>query len=166
MTADVSLSSILANLEAQIAAHQEREAFHAEQETYHRQHREQHAAELETLTKNLATFRAAAGAAMELAQRPGVSASVLPVPASDPDPGRKPRLSRMVALVVESWPVGQVFGTSAITTEVSRRYRDRLRRPPDPRMVSVHLRRLLAAGEIESVEEGRPHHEARYSRPK
>ncbi|MEA2602944.1 MAG: hypothetical protein QOF89_3936 [Acidobacteriota bacterium] len=163
MTPDVSLSSLLENLEAQIATHREREAFHAQREAHHRQHREQHAAELETLTRNLETLRGAAGTAMELASRPGIP--VLPVTAPDPDPGRKPRLSRMVALVVKGWPVGQPFGTSAVTDEVARRYRDRLRRLPDPRMVSMHLRRLLAAGEIESIEEGRPHHEALYSRP-
>ncbi len=164
MRHDVSLSSLLENLEAQIAAHREREAFHAQQEAHHRQHREQHAAELEALARNLEALKAAAGTAMELAKRPGLGDGVLPLTAPDPDPGRKPRLSRMVALVVASWPEGQAFGTAAVTNEVARRYRDRLRRPPDPRLVSVHLRRLLRAGEIESVEEGRPHHEALYSR--
>jgi len=163
MTPDASLAAILANLEAQIAVHRQRKEIHAQQETEHRQQKELHAAELETLTQSLATLRAAAAAALELADRPGIA--VQPLTAPDPDPGRKPRLSRMVTLVVESWPAGQPFGISAINAEVHRRYKDRLRKPPDPRMVSVHLRRLLAAGRLAAVRRGRPHHEALYTRP-
>ena len=164
MTTDAPLSAILSNLEAQIAQHREREAFHAQQAAHHEQQRRLHAAELEVLTKNLETFRAAAAAALDLADRPGASTPALAAPAPDPDPGRKPRLSRMVALVVESWPAGQPFGVSHIAAEVGRRYRDRLRKGIDPRMISVHLRRLLAAGKIAAVQRGRPHHEALYAR--
>jgi hypothetical protein len=162
MTADVSLASILANLEAQVAVHQEREAFHAQQEDFHRQQRELHAAELATLAQSLESFRTAAETAMGLASRR--TASAPPLPAPDPNPGRKPRLSRMVELVVEKWPVGQAFGTAAVTREVNLRYRERLRRPADPRLVSIQLRRMLAAGQIVSVQKGRPHHEALYAR--
>jgi hypothetical protein len=70
----------------------------------------------------------------------------------------------MVTKIVESWPVGQPFGTTAITNEINRRYRDRLRKPAGSRMVSLHLRRLLATGEVASVREGRPFHEALYVR--
>src|SRR4051812_42284378 len=96
ITSDVSLSAIVANLDAQIALHRKREAFHAEQESLHRQQRELHAAELEVLTKNLETFRAATAAVLDLAGRH--MTSVLPPTAPDPDPGRRPRLSRMVTL--------------------------------------------------------------------
>src|SRR6185295_6073926 len=166
MTSDAPLSAILSNLEAQIARHREREAFHAQQEAHHGQQRQVHAAELEVLTKNLETFRAAATAALDLADRPGIAmaASAAPAPAPDPDPGRKPRLSRMVALVVESWPAGQPFGVSHVAAEVHRRYRERLRKGADPRMISVHLRRLLATGRLTAVQRGRPHHEALYVR--
>jgi hypothetical protein len=156
---DVTLAAIVSSLEAQIAVHREREAFHAQHEGHHRQQRELHGAELENLERSLEAFRSAANAVMDLASR---RPSDLPAP--DPDPGRKPRLSRMVALVIESWPAGKPFGTSTIAAEVSRRYRDRLRKPANPRMVSMHLRRLLAAGRIASVREGRPHHEALYAR--
>ncbi|MBW8874237.1 MAG: hypothetical protein JF614_04685 [Acidobacteria bacterium] len=148
MTSDTSVAAILANLEAQIAVH--------------RQQKELHAAELETLTQSLATLRAAAAVAQELADRPGIA--IQPLAAPDPDPGRKPRLSRMVTLVVESWPAGQPFGISGITAEIHRRYKDRLRKPPDPRMGSVHMRRLLAAGRLAAVRGSRPHHEALYTR--
>jgi hypothetical protein len=163
MTSDAPLAAIMANLDAQIALHREREAFHAEQESLHRQQRELHAAELEVLTKNLETFRAAAAVVLDLADRH--IPSVPPPPVPDPDPGRKPRLSRMVDLVLATWPAGKPFGLSHVAAEINRRYAERLRKPVDPRMVSVHLRRRLANGTLVAVERGRPHHEALYARP-
>lgn len=162
MTTDVSLAAVVSNLEEQIAFHREREAFHAGQEAQHRQQREQHAAELELLTGNLETLKTAAQTAVELAARPGAASRQLT--AADPDPGRRPRLSRMVALVVASRPAGEPFGLAAVTAEIASRYRDRLRKGVDRRMVSVHLRRLLADGKLVAVRPGRPHHEALYAR--
>ncbi|HEV7503706.1 MAG TPA: hypothetical protein VGS07_02220 [Thermoanaerobaculia bacterium] len=162
MTNEVSLGAILSNLEEQIVVHREREAFHAQQEATHREQRERHAGELELLTRNLETFKAAAKSAVELAARPGAAAR--PLTAADPDPGRRPRLSRMVSLVVESWPAGQPFGLAAIASEIASRYRDRLRKGVNPRLVSVHLRRLLAEGRLVSIRKGKPHHEALYAR--
>src|SRR6266852_2942861 len=123
MTADVSLAAVVASLEVQIAAHREREAFHAGHEAQHRQQRERHAAELELLTRNLEALKTAAQTAVELAARPGAASR--PLTAADPDPGRKPRLSRMVALVVSSRPPGEPFGQAAIAEEIAARYRDR-----------------------------------------
>jgi hypothetical protein len=57
-----------------------------------------------------------------LAVRPGASSRPLAAAFPDPDPGRKPRLSRMVALVVESWPAGHPFGIAAIAAEVANLY--------------------------------------------
>jgi hypothetical protein len=166
MTTDASLASILANLESQIAMHREQKEVHAQQETFHREQKELHAAELEALIQNFETLRAAAAKALDLAARSGVALPPpVPAPFPDPDPGRKPRLSRMVSLVVASWPAGQPFGTSGVTAEVHRRYKERLRKPPNSRMVSMHLRRLLAAGKLAAVRDGRPHHEALYTRP-
>jgi len=162
MAVDPSVSALVTNLKAQIAFHRDRQAFHAGHEATHRQQRETHATELESLTRHLEAFEASASAAMELASRP--SSRVLPPPAPDPDPGRRPRLSRMVATVVQSWPADEPFGTTGVTTEINRRYRDRLKKPADPRMVSLHLRRLLATGQVTSVREGRPFHEALYVR--
>jgi hypothetical protein len=161
MTSDAPLAAVVANLEAQIALHREREAFHAEQESLHRQQRELHAGELEALTKNLEAFRAATAVALDLAGR---HVPAPPPPAPDPDPGRRPRLSRMVDLVLASWPAGKPFGLSHVAAEINRRYGQRLRKPVDPRMVSVHLRRRLANGSLVAVERGRPHHEALYAR--
>ncbi len=164
MTTDVSLSSVLSKMEAQIAVCQEREAFHGQQEIHHREQRALYAAELEALERSLETLRAAAAAALELTGGPSASAVLVEAPAPDPDPGRKPRLSRMVELIIESWPAGKPFGTAAVTDEVNRRYGPRLRRAVEPKMVSMHLRRLLAAGRLNAVRGGRPHHEALYSR--
>ena len=46
MGSELSLSQILANLEAKIASHREREAYHAEQEVFHREQRTLQASEL------------------------------------------------------------------------------------------------------------------------
>jgi hypothetical protein len=166
MPSDAPLAAVVANLDARIAVHREREAFHAEQENLHRHQRELHAAELEVLEKNLAAFREAAAAVLDLANRDSpLAPPPQPAPEPDPDPGRRPRLSRMVDLVLASWPPGQPFGLSHVAAEIGRRYGNRLRKPVDSRMVSVHLRRRLADGRLVSIEKGRPHHQALYARP-
>jgi hypothetical protein len=48
---------------------------------------------------------------------------------------------------------------------LNRRYRERLRRPVPARLVSIVLRRMLDAGSLRSIREGRPHHEALYAKP-
>ena len=64
------MQQILANLEARIAFHREREAFAARQEAVFREQRAAHAAELEALTRNLEVLKAATATAVELASRP------------------------------------------------------------------------------------------------
>ena len=71
----------------------------------------------------------------------------------------------MVARVLEGMSAGAPFGTAAVTAELNRRYQERLRRPVAERLVSIVLRRMLDAGSLRSVREGRPHHEALYARP-
>ena len=159
MASQLSLGEIIADLEAQIAFHREREAFHGERETSHREQRTQHAAALEQLTGKLETLKVAYAEAAGLVTR---RAAAAPVP--DPDAGRKLSLARMVARVVEARTSGQPFGISHVTAEVSRRYRDRFRKPVEPRLVSIVLRRMLAAGKLRSVRKGKPFHEALYSR--
>ena len=65
MPSSLSLEAIIARLEAQIERHREREGFHAGREAHHREQRSVHAAELETLTSNLAAFWAAVATAVE-----------------------------------------------------------------------------------------------------
>jgi hypothetical protein len=50
------------------------------------------------------------------------------------------------------------------TFEISRRFPKALRRPVDPPAVSVVLRRMSAARRIHQVREGKPNHEALYTR--
>jgi hypothetical protein len=159
MNAAHSVGEILAKLEEQIAFHREREAAAARQEAVYRDLRTAHGAELEVLTQNLAALTAAAATALELASRtvPG-----LPGLEPDPDRGRRLPLPRMVARVLESLPATVPFGAAKVTAELNRMYRERLRRPVKARLVSIVLRRLLAAGKVRSVREGRPHHEALY----
>jgi hypothetical protein len=160
MDAAHSLGEILAKLEEQIAFHREQEAAAARQEAVFRERRTGHAAELEALTQNLAALKAAAATAIELANRsvPGLSGLEPP----DPDAGRRVPLPRMVARVLENLPATVPFGTTKVTAELNRRYKERLRRPVQSRLVSIVLRRLLIAGKLRSVREGRPHHEALY----
>lgn len=162
MPSPMTLEAMVSRLEAQIAFHREREAFHAGQETFHREQRSGHAAELEALTTNLEALKAAAETAVKLVNRPGAPLS-LPEPATD-FIGRKPSLRLMVLRVVEARPAGEAFGTAAITTEVNRRYQDRLRRPVKEKLVSITLRRMLDTGALRLVREGRPHHEALYAK--
>jgi hypothetical protein len=159
MNAAHSVGEILAKLEEQIAFHREREAAAARQEAVYRDLRTAHGAELEVLTQNLAALKAAAATALELASRtvPG-----LPGLEPDPDRGRRLPLPRMVARVLESLPATVPFGAAKVAAELNRMYRERLRRQVKGRLVSIVLRRLLAAGKVRSVREGRPHHEALY----
>ncbi len=161
------METIVAHLEKQIAHHREREAFHAEQSTHHGERQAQHASELATLTTTLAAFRTSAAKAAELAAR-GI---VTPAPSAQEalasqamDIGRKPSMTRMVQRVIEARPPDEAFGTNYVTAEVNRRYGQRLRRPAKPKLVSIVLRRLAADGRLRTVREGRPHHEALYSR--
>jgi len=70
----------------------------------------------------------------------------------------------MVQRVIESRSAGESFETNYVTMEINRRYGDRLRRPVRPKMVSIALRRMAAAGQIRMLREGHPHHEALYAR--
>lgn len=162
MGVELSLQQILANLEARIAFHREREAAAAAQEAVFREQRTTHAAELEALTRNLEALKAATATAVELASRPTPYAPPLSGP--DPDAGRRLKLPRMVERTLEGMPAGQPFGTSTVTAELNRRYQERLRRPVAARLVSIVLRRMLDAGRLRSVREGWPHHEALYAR--
>jgi hypothetical protein len=161
MAAERSFESIFAWLDAQITYDREQEAFHAQQEVFHREQRALFLAELEKLTAIRDSFKTAADTAMDLASR----AKALPPVKPSPDiGGRKPSLTKMVARVIEIRPAGESFGHNAITREINRHYGDRLRRPVQPKLVSIILHRMAADGRIRSVQPGRPHHEALYAR--
>jgi hypothetical protein len=159
---ELSLREIVARLRTQIEVHRRQEAFHAEQEAKHRERRAVHAAELEALTENLAALEAAAATAIELASRPAAAQ-----PAAEPLPelGRRLTLPRMIDRVLGERVPGQPFGANEVAAEINRRFRNALRRPVSPRLVSIALRRMRESGKLQGVRRGRPHHEAQYARP-
>jgi hypothetical protein len=167
LSAEFSVTQILASLEAQMEFHREREAHHAEQEVVHREQRAIHAAEYENVVKNYEAFKATAGGAAEIAAR-----TVVPAPAPAPEPREeppqaplKPRLFvDLVAWLIQELPAGEVFQASRVATEVNRRYPRQLSKPMDSPLASVCLRRLLRQGAVRLVKKGTAHHEALYTR--
>ena len=160
MSTELSVARILANLEAQMKGHQEREAHHSAQETFHREQRTLHAAEYETIARLYEGFKASAGSAAEMAAR-GIAADEQAPSA----PVKPVRPSRLVARAVAAMPASQSFTPTSIAGEVNRRYREELRKLIDSRLASTALRRLLADGELRLVQKGTAHHEAVYARP-
>lgn len=154
----LTVQEILAKLEARAAFHEEQEAFHGSQEEQHRERRAFHAAELEQVRQHLAAFKATAEVASELARR-----TEAPAPAAgDHDLGDRPRVSHMIARVLEGLGDEEAFGARWVTAEVNRRFHDKLRRKVDPRTVSVTLRRMWKARRIHALREGKAFHESLY----
>ncbi|HEV2847234.1 MAG TPA: hypothetical protein VG477_20435 [Thermoanaerobaculia bacterium] len=155
MSSELSLSQILANLEAKIASHREKEVYHAEQEALHGEQRALQAAELATSLEHYEAFKAVAGPAAEIAS--SFTKSVEEAPSTTVR-------SKLVSQVVASLPAGEIFSPARISAELNRRYGKHLRRPASARMVSNALRRLLAEGEVRLVQQGGPYHEALYTK--
>lgn len=162
MKANRSIADVLESLEKQAALHEERESFHAGQEEHHREQRSRHAARLEEIRRRLEAFRAAAVEALDLADEPVVRAAAREE--ADLGPASRPRLGRMVDLIIESKGSGERFGPVTLCEELNRHFGDRLRRPADAGQISVVLRRLSRLGRIHKVRRGRPHWEALYVR--
>ena len=161
MSKALSVTQMLGHLEARIAHLRERRAFHAEQETHHREQLALHEAELQKVLERFEAFKTAAEAAAEVALPPPPAA---PVEGPIPSFGSRPRVSSLVARVVESQPAGEPFGARSIAAEVNRRYQDVLKKPIPSSAASVALRRLLSARRIQQVRPGKAVHEALYSR--
>ncbi|HEY9421727.1 MAG TPA: hypothetical protein VIW92_09955 [Thermoanaerobaculia bacterium] len=155
MSSELSLSQILANMEAQIESFRKREAFHAEQEVFHREQRAAMAAELAAVLQSYEALKAVAGTAAEIASR---TASAAPPPPQEEILTSTVR-SKLVGRVVARRPAGEVFSATEISAEVNRRYGRHLRQPANPRMVATALRRLADEGEVRLVQKGTPHHE-------
>ncbi|HEX4960737.1 MAG TPA: hypothetical protein VF173_07855 [Thermoanaerobaculia bacterium] len=162
MSSQLSVAQVLANLEAQMAVHKEREAHHAQQEAFHREQRALHAAQYEDVAQHYEAFKASAGKAAEIAARSGAPS---PPPAPEPSRPAKPALpSRLVARLVKELPAEEVFGSRRMAAEVNQRYARELRKPMDTRLASTALRRLVDNGTIRVVQKGTAYHEALYSR--
>jgi len=161
-----SVEEILAKLQEQVDFHGERESFHAAQEEHHREQRGSHAAALEEARRRLESFQAAAAEAVELAER-----NVVPSKRQGPDPEAedlgsttRPKLGRMVMLLLRDKGPDERFGAQGLSYEVNQHFRDRLRRAVDYTQMSVVLRRLERRGLIHQVRPGRPYKEALYVR--
>ncbi len=159
MSMNLSVAQILTNLETKLAFHRDQETLHTQQEAFHREQRAVHNTEIEKVAQHLEAFKAAAVPAAELAAPPPPP----PLP-EEPDLGAKPLISRLVTRVVASRPVDEAFGASHIAAEVNRRYSAKLRRPVQPRTVSMTLRRLRDTGQLHEVQEGKAYHEALYAK--
>jgi hypothetical protein len=161
----LSLQQILANLEAQMDLHREREAHHAREEEAHREQRALHAAELETLARHYEALKSSAEAAAPLVARY--------VPAPPPSPKEPPQETlppdkhvtrrHLVERVVAEMPKGEVFSPTSIAAAVNRRFRN-LPKPAEPRMASAVLRRLVDEGWIRLAQKGTSHREATYTK--
>jgi hypothetical protein len=159
VSSNLSISEVLADLEAQIAQLEKQEAFHARQEVFHREQRTACAGDLEKIRERYEGFKAAASAVGEVVQRKAA-------PALSPakDDGQKSTVSKLIARAVQDKPEGETFSPSSLARELSERYPNTLRRRLEGRTVSTALRRLAAQGRIRIVEEGRAFHEAVYAR--
>jgi hypothetical protein len=161
-----SVEEILARLQEQVDFHGEREGFHAAQEELHREQRSSHAAALEEARRRLEAFQAAATDALELAERnvvpPKRQAQDLEI--EDLGSASRPKLGRMVILLLREKGPDERFGAQVLSREVNQRFRDHLRRAVDAIQMSVVLRRLQRRGLIHQVRPGRPYKEALYVR--
>lgn len=160
-----SIGEILASLEAQASSLREREAFHAGHEAYHREHRTAYAAELEEILRRLEAFRTAAAEAVDIAdRRPGAAPSVQSLQEDNVGSPSRPKIHRMLEIVIADQGADEHFGPVGLTREVNRRFGQQLRRPVKAGHVSTALQRLERKGIIHLVRKGRPHSEALYVR--
>jgi len=162
MKSDRSIAEVLERLEAQAAFHEEQETFHAGQETHHREQRSRHADLLGEIRRRLEAFRSASGEALDFADEPVIPAATKEE--ADLGPASRPKLGRMVQMLLDTKRPGERFGPVTLCEEVNRQFADRLRRPADPRQISVVLRRMSRLGRIHQVRRGKPHWEALYVR--
>ena len=162
MSTKLSIAEILAKLEARVEFHRQQASHHVAREAWHREQSTHHSAELEKVLARFEAFKATATEAADLAVE-----SVMPQPAGPVDdlpPGKTFTKSKLILRVVQSMEEGTPFSAAQVTAEVNRRFRERMKKPVDRRVVSTNLRRLRDAGQIREVEEGRSFHEAKYSR--
>jgi hypothetical protein len=156
MSAELSISQVLTDLEAQVRQLEEQEAFHARQEVFHREQRALRAGELAMIRERYETFKAAAAAAGEVVRRvkvEGADESAPPV-----------TISKMIGRILDSKLAGERITPSSMAAEVNETFAKRLRRPVSSRTASVALRRLADLGYLDLVRGGKAFHEAIYAK--
>lgn len=167
MSGTLSVTEMIAELEAQIEHYSRAEATHAEQAVFHSVQRKICAEELVKLRERHAAFKEAATAAVELVGRvPELTLRAEVSKAEEEDAALSPYpVSRLIARVVDQRAPGDPFGATAITYEVNRRWTGKLKRQVDVRTVGACLRRLHQRGRLSLVQAGRAFHESLYARP-
>ncbi|HZF10111.1 MAG TPA: hypothetical protein VFE33_15085 [Thermoanaerobaculia bacterium] len=164
MGTQLSIDQMLAELERQVAYHQERGEHHGQQEALHRERRVFHAAELQTAAERLEAFRAAAASAGELVDRHRAATAPPPPPKEPIRAGKRRPVGRLVAGAIASFSSEDTFDAADVARVVHQYHGANLRKRFDARAASVALRRLTATGRLHLVQKGTPHHLARYSR--
>jgi hypothetical protein len=164
MQTNWSIQEVLAHLEARAVVCRERARFHAAQAAHHEEQRAAFAAELAEIDRRLEIFRAAAAEAVELAARHAPAATAPEVKQVDFGTASRPKLGRMVALLVEEKKSTAHFGPAGLAREVNDRFGERLRRPVTRAQVSIVLRRMLRLGKLRQARPGRPRWEALYAK--
>ncbi|HVG08948.1 MAG TPA: hypothetical protein VNM67_14690 [Thermoanaerobaculia bacterium] len=161
-----SVDEILAKLQEQVDFHAEQENLFAAQEEHYREKRSVHTAALEEARRKLEAFRTAAAEALDLAERNAVPPKHQVRDYKDEDLGSasRPKVGRMVTLLLKEKGPDERFGAQQLYREVNQRFRDHLKRAVDPTQMSVVLRRLERRGIIHQVRPGRPYKEALYVR--
>jgi hypothetical protein len=163
MSPKLSVEEVLVNLEQRAVALREQTDLHAQKAAYHQAQQSLLAAELEKVLHSLESFRAVAGAAMELAQPLTATTETKQEAAIElPPPGRL-QISRLIRLVAEHCGLAEPFGASAVAAEANRRFADRLREPIDQRTASDVLRRMHGEGWLRVAQKGKAFHEALYT---
>lgn len=166
MISKLPVDQIVEQLQAKVAHHQEQQAFHAEREAFHHGQAAAHGAELAAAAERLEAFRAAAEAAGELLERSQAGVVRTADKDADEDLGKGRKLSRLIARVLEGKAADAVFGPTAVTDEINRRWGSKLRRRADPRNVAATLRRWAISGRIHRAKAGRAYHESLYVKEK
>jgi hypothetical protein len=166
MGAKMTVVEMLETLRGQMEFHRSQEEFHGQQEIHHRDERARHATELEAVTQRFEGLQAAVDAAQQVLRVPEPAPESAVRVLDDSDLGPRPKASQFFVRVLADWPTGAQFGARAFSEEVNRRSAGvKVRGDSDPRAVSLFLRRRLEKGHLESVREGRAHHEAVYRKP-
>lgn len=165
MSTGLSVTQVLAQLEAKIALHRERQAFHEQQEELHREKKAQHAVELEKAIASYEAFRTASAGVGEVLETGDPAPRSKASPAGEVlDLPSTRSLSPLIAQIVQDKAPGEPFGPAAITQELNERWGARLQSRVEPGTVSATLRRWAAAGTLKRVREGSAHVESLYIR--
>lgn len=157
MSLNLSVAQLLANLEQRIAFHRDKAALHARQMEHHREQNTLHLAELEKASQHHEALKTLAGSIGDLVRPP------LP-PSAEADLGPRPGVSKLALRIIQGKPDGETFGAASLAGEINARFRDRLRKPADPRTVSAALRRFCYNRRIRLVQKGRAFHGALYTK--